>query len=107
MDLVSVYNDYPGIVLVQLADLGFVPDGDLRALIHARIATRELPVNTPGGQLSAGQAGAAGGLHGMVEVVAGSAASRGPAGGGRSAGCCRRLRDGLLPLRGVLRRGRA
>jgi acetyl-CoA acetyltransferase len=28
-----------------------------------------LPVNTSGGQLSAGQAGAAGGMHGLVEAV--------------------------------------
>ena len=27
------------------------------------------PLNTSGGQLSAGQAGAAGGMHGMVEAV--------------------------------------
>jgi len=55
--------------LVQLADLGFAGDGDVRALIHERIATRQIPVNTSGGQLSAGQAGAAGGLHGVVEAV--------------------------------------
>ncbi|MFX1675710.1 thiolase family protein [Paraburkholderia sp. A2WS-5] len=68
MDVVSVYDDYPVMALVQLADLGFAPDGDLRALI-ARIASRTLPVNTSGGQLSAGQAGAAGGMHGLVEAV--------------------------------------
>ncbi|WP_042886201.1 thiolase family protein [Cupriavidus necator] len=68
MDLVSVYDDYPVMALVQLADLGFAPDGDLRGLI-ARIGTRELPVNTSGGQLSAGQAGAAGGMHGLVEAI--------------------------------------
>ncbi|MGH8778415.1 thiolase family protein [Paraburkholderia sp.] len=68
MDLVSVYDDYPVMVLVQLADLGFAPDGDLRALI-ARIASGALPVNTSGGQLSAGQAGAAGGMHGLVEAI--------------------------------------
>lgn len=68
MDLVSVYDDYPVMVLVQLADLGFAPDGDMRALI-ARIASEELPVNTSGGQLSAGQAGAAGGMHGLVEAL--------------------------------------
>jgi acetyl-CoA acetyltransferase len=68
MDLVSVYDDYPVMTLVQLADLGFAPDGDLRALI-ARIASRALPVNTSGGQLSAGQAGAAGGMHGLVEAI--------------------------------------
>jgi acetyl-CoA acetyltransferase len=56
-------------VLVQLADLGFVGDLDLTTFVAERIATRRLPVNTSGGQLSAGQAGAAGGLHGLVEAV--------------------------------------
>jgi acetyl-CoA acetyltransferase len=68
MDVISVYDDYPVMTLIQLADLGFAPDGDLRALI-ARIASRALPVNTSGGQLSAGQAGAAGGMHGLVEAI--------------------------------------
>jgi acetyl-CoA acetyltransferase len=68
MDLISVYDDYPVMTLIQLADLGFAPGGDLRALI-ARIASRALPVNTSGGQLSAGQAGAAGGMHGLVEAI--------------------------------------
>lgn len=68
MDVISVYDDYPVMTLIQLADLGFVPDGDLRPLI-ARIASRVLPVNTSGGQLSAGQAGAAGGMHGLVEAI--------------------------------------
>ena len=71
IDVAMVYDDYPAMALVQLADLGFAgdPDGDVRSLIHERIATRQLPVNTSGGQLSAGQAGAAGGLHGVVEAV--------------------------------------
>lgn len=68
MDMVSVYDDYPVMAIAQLADLGFAPDGDLRALI-ARIASRALPINTSGGQLSAGQAGAAGGMHGLVEAL--------------------------------------
>ena len=68
IDVVSVYDDYPVMALVQLADLGFAPDGDLRGLI-SRIAARELAVNTSGGQLSAGQAGAAGGMHGLVEAI--------------------------------------
>jgi acetyl-CoA acetyltransferase len=34
-----------------------------------RIVSRKLPVNTSGGQFSAGQAEAAGGMHGIVEVV--------------------------------------
>src|SRR5688572_32775264 len=55
--------------LVQLADLGFAPDGDVRRLVAERIATGALPVNTSGGQLCCGQAGAAGGMHGLVEAV--------------------------------------
>lgn len=69
VDVVSVYDDYPAMVLAQLADLGFAPDGDLRRLVHERVATRQLAVNTSGGQLSAGQAGAAAGMHGLVEAV--------------------------------------
>ena len=69
IDVVSVYDDYPVMALVQLADLGFAPNGDLHGLI-SRIASRELAVNTSGGQLSAGQAGAAGGMHGLVEAIA-------------------------------------
>lgn len=67
-DVVSVYDDYPVMALVQLDELGFA-EGDLRRFVAERLATRTLPVNTSGGQLSAGQAGAAGGLHGLVEVV--------------------------------------
>jgi acetyl-CoA acetyltransferase len=69
MDVVSVYDDYPVMVLAQLADLGFVPDGDLSRFIQDRLRSGALPINTSGGQLSAGQAGAAGGLHGLVEAV--------------------------------------
>jgi acetyl-CoA acetyltransferase len=64
-DVLSVYDDYPAMVLVQLEELGLgEPE---RAL--AEIESRRLRVNTSGGQLSAGQAGAAGGMHGLVEVV--------------------------------------
>ncbi len=52
-------------VLVQLGDLGF---GAPREVLP-RLADRSLRVNTSGGQLSAGQAGAAGGMHGLVHVV--------------------------------------
>jgi acetyl-CoA acetyltransferase len=68
VDVLSVYDDYPAMVLAQLADLGFTPDGDLHRLIGA-ITDGALRVNTSGGQLSAGQAGAAGGLHGLVEIT--------------------------------------
>ncbi|CAB3865096.1 thiolase family protein [Achromobacter piechaudii] len=69
MDVISVYDDYPAMALAQLCDLGFASDRDLPDFIARRIATRELPVNTAGGQLSAGQAGTAGGMHGLVEVA--------------------------------------
>ena len=69
IDVTTVYDDYPAMALIQLTDLGYAPDGDVRALIHERIAPGRLAVNTSGGQLSAGQAGAAGGLHGLVEAV--------------------------------------
>lgn len=69
MDLVGVYDDYPAIALAQLADLGFVADGDLPRFVHARIASGALALNTAGGQLSAGQAGTAGGMHGLAEVA--------------------------------------
>ena len=68
-DVVAVYDDYTAMTLVQLEDLGFARDGDVARLVADRIVPRSLPVNTSGGQLSAGQAGAAGGMHGLVEVV--------------------------------------
>ncbi len=69
MDVTMVYDDYPAVALIQLTDLGYASDGELQSLIWRRIASRELPVNTSGGQLSAGQAGAAGGMHGLVEAI--------------------------------------
>lgn len=69
VDLVSLYDDYPAIVAAQLVDAGFTTDDGLAALIADRIATHELPLNTTGGQLSAGQAGPAGSMHGLVEAT--------------------------------------
>ncbi|MFE7227489.1 thiolase family protein [Nocardioides sp. NPDC057577] len=68
-DVISVYDDYPAMVLSQLVDLGVTDPEAVKAVIAEQIATRRLPINTSGGQLSAGQAGAGGGMHGMVEVV--------------------------------------
>jgi acetyl-CoA acetyltransferase len=67
MDVVSVYDDYPAMALVQLADLGFIADGDVARFVREHLGS--LALNTSGGQLSAGQAGAAGGMHGLVEAV--------------------------------------
>jgi acetyl-CoA acetyltransferase len=69
VDVVSVYDDYPAMVLVQLVDLGLVAGGDVAQFVRGRLARERPPINTSGGQLSAGQAGAAGGLHGLVEAV--------------------------------------
>ena len=70
IDVASVYDDYPAMVLAQLDDLGFIPDHDARRFIHNRIKDRRFPVNTWGGMLSAGQPGGmAGGLNGISEVT--------------------------------------
>lgn len=69
VDLACVYDDYPVMVLIQLDELGFVLDGDVRRFVHERLEGDRWPLNTSGGQLSAGQAGAAGGMHGLVEAV--------------------------------------
>jgi acetyl-CoA acetyltransferase len=68
-DVVSVYDDYPVMVVIQAAELGLIPDGDPARFLHADLWEGQLPLNTSGGQLSAGQAGAGAGLHGVVEVV--------------------------------------
>ncbi len=69
MDLASVYDDYPAMVFAQLNDLKMIPDSDLPRYARVKIAQEHFPVNTSGGLLSAGQAGAAGGLNGTVEAV--------------------------------------
>jgi len=68
IDVVSVYDDYPVMVLVQLEELGLIRNGDAAELLTAPGKGRPA-VNTSGGMLSAGQAGAGGGLHGLVECI--------------------------------------
>lgn len=69
MDFVEVYDDYPVITAMQLEDLGLCPQGEVVRFIRENSFTLEgtLPLNTSGGQLSVGQAGAAGGYLGLVE----------------------------------------
>jgi acetyl-CoA acetyltransferase len=69
VDAAAVYDDYPVMVLVQLADLGLVPAGGLRRFLDMRLGEERWPLNTSGGMLSAGQASGAGGMHGLVEMV--------------------------------------
>jgi acetyl-CoA acetyltransferase len=71
MDFVQTYDDYPVISLMQLEDLGFCGKGEGAAFVrrHSFTWDGDFPLNTCGGQLSAGQAGAAGGFLGMVEAI--------------------------------------
>ncbi len=69
VDAAYLYDDYPVMVLAQALDLGLVPDDDARRWLRATVLEGGWPLNTSGGQLSAGQAGAAGGMHGLVEAV--------------------------------------
>ena len=71
MDFVETYDDYPVISLMQLEDLGFCAKGEGAAFVRSKTFTCDgtFPLNTNGGQLSVGQAGAAGGFLGMVEAI--------------------------------------
>jgi len=71
MDFAELYDDYPVINLIQLEELGFCAKGEGAAFVRQNTFTVDgtLPLNTSGGQLSAGQAGAAGGYLGLTEAV--------------------------------------
>jgi len=71
LDFVQTYDDYPLIVMMQFEDLGFCAKGEGPAFVRANDTTfsGSFPNNTSGGQLSAGQAGAAAGFLGMVEAI--------------------------------------
>lgn len=71
MDLLQTYDDYPVISMMQIEDLGFCEKGAAGAFVRARdlTVTGDFPHNTSGGQLSVGQAGAAGGYLGLVEAL--------------------------------------
>jgi len=71
IDLLQTYDDYPVISMMQIEDLGFCAKGEAPAFVrgHDLTVTGDFPHNTSGGQLSVGQAGAAGGYLGMVEAI--------------------------------------
>jgi acetyl-CoA acetyltransferase len=71
IDFVEVYDDYPVIEIMQLEDLGFCAKGEGPAFVrsHDFTVAGSFPLNTSGGQLSVGQAGAAGGFLGLVEAI--------------------------------------
>lgn len=71
VDLLQTYDDYPVISLMQMEDLGFCEKGAGSEFIQGNTLTYDgtFPHNTSGGQLSVGQAGAAGGFLGLVEAI--------------------------------------
>src|SRR5271156_1893456 len=71
IDVLATYDDYPVISLMQMEDLGFCQKGEAPDFVRRQSFTADgsFPHNTSGGQLSVGQAGAAGGFLGLVEIV--------------------------------------
>lgn len=71
VDFVETYDDYPVISMMQFEDLGFCQKGEGPDFVRGHSFTNDgsFPHNTSGGQLSVGQAGAAGGHLGVVEAL--------------------------------------
>ncbi|MBL8583954.1 MAG: thiolase family protein, partial [Rhizobiaceae bacterium] len=71
LDFVQTYDDYPVISMMQFEDLGFCAKGEGPAFVRTHDFTRrgDFPHNVSGGQLSVGQAGAAGGHLGLTEAI--------------------------------------
>jgi acetyl-CoA acetyltransferase len=71
LEFAQVYDDYPVMAFVQLEGLGICPPGKAHQFVRETDITIDgaFPINTGGGQLSAGQAGASGGMIGVVEGV--------------------------------------
>ncbi|MBS0560646.1 MAG: thiolase family protein [Proteobacteria bacterium] len=71
VDLVQTYDDYPVISMLQFEGLGLCGPGEGPDFVRQNSfgCDGTLPHNTGGGQLSVGQAGAAGGYLGLVEAM--------------------------------------
>ncbi len=71
MQFAQVYDDYPIMAAIQLEDLGFCAKGEVGKFLSEKRFRwdGDFPVDTGGGQLSVGQAGAGGGLMGVVEAA--------------------------------------
>jgi acetyl-CoA acetyltransferase len=65
------YDDFLIAVLIQFEQIGFCAPGEGSRFIlsHDLSYSGDLPLNTGGGQISAGQAGLAGGAHNFVEAT--------------------------------------
>jgi acetyl-CoA acetyltransferase len=100
LDFAQLYDDYPVMEFMQLEGLQLAPRGESHLFLRdfdVRFSG-DFPINTGGGQLSAGQAGASGGMIGVVEGVL---QLRGE-GGARQARC----RRGVLAGYGMVAYGR-
>ena len=71
IDFLCTYDDYPVINALQFEGLGFCGAGQGAEFIreHDFRWNGSFPLNPSGGQLSVGQAGAAGGYLGLVEAI--------------------------------------
>jgi acetyl-CoA acetyltransferase len=71
IDFLETYDDYPVMSMMQIEDLGFCDKGEGPAFVRAHDLTVEgsFPLNTSGGQLSVGQAGASGAYLGLTDAV--------------------------------------
>jgi acetyl-CoA acetyltransferase len=71
IDLACVYDCYTITALLTLEDAGFCPKGQGMEFVrdHDLTWAGDFPLNTHGGQLSYGQAGAAGGMSQVTEAV--------------------------------------
>jgi acetyl-CoA acetyltransferase len=100
LDFAQLYDDYPVMAFIQLEGIGVCARGKAFEFIRDHDITwrGDFPINTGGGQLSAGQAGASGGMIGVVEAVL---QLRGEAGARQ--GNCRR---GLVSGYGMVAYGR-
>lgn len=72
LDFAQLYDDYPVMCFIQLEGLGICKPGTAHEFVRKTDITvrGSFPINTGGGQLSAGQAGASGGMIGLYEGVA-------------------------------------
>jgi acetyl-CoA acetyltransferase len=71
IDFLEAYDDYPVISMMQFEGLGFCAESTAPDFVRRNTFTVDgsFPHNTSGGQLSMGQAGAAGGYLGLVEAI--------------------------------------
>ena len=71
MHFAQLYDDYPVMEFIQLEGMGIAERGKAAQFIRANDCTvrGSFPINSGGGQLSAGQCGASGGMIGVYEAV--------------------------------------